>query len=287
MIKKLSLGGLRVLNTRPEDQGQALNQAIQNAGGHAISCPTIAIIPIPATNWLPLLPPLLTIQYAIFTSVNAVSCFFDGLESHAILTANELQQRPKFSREEYIHWPKQIKIIAIGKTTAETLESRNITVHFVPKKSDSEHLLALPALKHIEKHKLLLIKGEGGRGLIPETLTARGANLTIINVYRRTIPELNHNELARLWQNDAIDIIVFTSQESMQNLFVLLGAEAKSWLQQKTCLVISPRLAAAASLMGIKNCIICQPDNLIDILHQYQGRLAHEKKIRDPNTSGG
>lgn len=242
--KKGDLHGLRVLNTRPEAQGQALNQTIQRAGGQAIHCPTLTISPTLATHWLPLLPPLLIVQYAIFTSVNAVHYFFDGLENNAMA------------------WSNQITVIAIGKSTEKALKSRNRVVHFIPAKADSEHLLALPALQQIKNNTVLLIKGEGGRGLIPETLAARGANLISVNVYRRTIPELNSNELAHLWQNDAIDIIVFTSQEAMHNLFVLLGKEATEWLQQKPCLVISPRLAKEAAILGIKNSTVCEPDTL-------------------------
>ena len=272
MMTQFDLNGLRVLNTRPEAQGQALNQAIKDAGGEAISCPALTILPTPSASWLPALPPLLTIQYAIFTSVNAVHCFCDGLELISKLATN---------------WPNPITVIAIGKTTAQALEKRNIAVQFIPTEADSEHLLALPVLQHIKNHTVLLIKGSGGRSLIPETLTARGANLISLDVYRRTIPELNHDELTRLWQNDAIDIIVFTSQEAMRNLFVLFGAQAQEWLQQKPCLVISPRLAQEAAIMGMKNSIVCQQDTLLAALHQHQGRLAYEKKLRHANTNCG
>ena len=77
---------------------------------------------------------------------------------------------------------------------------------------------------------------------------------------------------------------MFTSQEAMQNLFVLLGEEAHAWLQQKPCVVISSRLAQAALTLGIKNSIVCKPDTLLDALHQYQGRLIHAKKFRHAAT---
>ena len=253
MIHKRGLHGLRVLNTRPETQGRALNQAIQRAGGQAIHCPTIAISPIPATSWLPALPSLLSVRYAIFTSVNAVHCFFDALKHNAL------------------NWPSQITVIAIGESSANALESRHIAVHFIPARADSEHLLAFPALQKIKNDNVLLIKGEGGRSLIPETLAARGANLVSLEVYQRSIPKLNQEELAHLWQNDTIDIIVFTSQEAMRNLFILFGEEASQWLQQKPCLVLSQRLAQEAAILGIKNSTVFQPDTLLDALHQHQG----------------
>ena len=251
MIKKIALHGLRVLNTRPEGQNLALNQSITEAGGEAIPCPTIEIVPIPSAVWLTQLPPLASVRYAIFTSINAVECFFNAL------------------KKQNLEWPNGILVIAIGKSTAKTLEHHKIKAHFSPKMANSEHLLALPTLQQINQQNVLLIKGEGGRTLIPETLNARGANLITLNVYRRTLPQLNKNELARLWQNDAIDIILLTSQEAMHNLFVLLGQQARTWLQQKPCLVISSRLGEAASTMGIKNITVCQPDSVMEALYRF------------------
>ena len=136
MLKKqrLNLNGLRVLNTRPQPQGQALNQAINEAGGQAISCPALTICAIPPTFWLPSLPPLSTIKQVIFTSVNAVNCFFDGL------------------KKQSIDWPKSIIVIAIGPSTAKALTQYRIPVHSTPSISDSEHLLVLPPLQQIEVH---------------------------------------------------------------------------------------------------------------------------------------
>ena len=244
IIKKVTLQGLRILNTRPEAQAHELTQAIIDAGGQAIAFPTIAIIPIPTATWLADLPPLDTVNQAIFTSSNAVDCFFAGLT----------KQQP---------WPEKIRVIAIGHATAQALKQHHIPVHFIPHHANSESLLELDSLQQLNQQTLLLIKGEGGRTLIPEVLATRGTNIFLINVYRRILPQFNPIELTQLWQNDAIDMIVFTSQEAMQNCFDLFGKQARVWLQQKPCVVISPRLAQAAALLGIKNILIATPETIL------------------------
>ena len=242
--KEINLQGLRILNTRPEAQAHELNQAIIDAGGEAIAFPTIAIEPIPTASWLTDLPSLDTVSQVIFTSSNAVHCFFAGLT----------KQRP---------WPEKIRVVAIGHATAQALEQHHIPVHFIPHHANSESLLELDSLQELNQEALFLIKGEGGRTLIPEVLATRGAIVSVINVYRRILPQFNPIELTQLWQNDAIDMIVFTSQEAMQNCFDLFGEQARAWLQKKPCVVISPRLAEAARLLGMKNIITATPETIL------------------------
>ena len=251
MSKHIDLQGLRVLNTRPASQAKALNQAIQAAKGRAISCPMLAIEPLALSAWIETLPPLSTVSQAIFTSSNAVHCFFTALTQRAIA------------------WPKAITVIAIGKATATALQTHGITPDAIPLKADSEHLLALPSLQHPADQTLLLIKGVAGRPLIADTLTARGGNLLAVSVYRRTLPTLEQSTLSRLWQTDAADIIVFTSEEAIHNCFVLFGKEAHTWLQEKPCLVISQRLAESAAKFGIKDIRVCEPDTLMTALQQF------------------
>lgn len=226
--------GRRVLNTRPAEQSLSLSKLIETAGGQSINIPTLAIKPTASKSWLQNLPILSKIQQTIFTSRYAANYFFDGLE------------------QSNLSWPTSINVISIGQGTAETLCQRGIQVNETPSNADSEHLLALPSLSQISHQTLLLVKGEGGRTLIPTVLIERGALLSIANVYCRTLPQNNQKKLSHLWQIDGIDMIVFTSQEAMNNLFTLLDKQAHAWLRNKPCVVISNRLSEAAAALGMK-----------------------------------
>jgi uroporphyrinogen-III synthase len=243
------LHGLRVLNTRPQGQNEALSQAIRDAGGIAIELPTIKIQG--TKTWLSLLPDLNSVHKAIFISANAVAHCFSLLA------------------QKQIPWPEAIEVIAIGKGSAKALQQFNIRVDIVPEYTDSEHLLALSTLAHPYQQNIILFKGEGGRPLIEETLKHKGANLYTLCVYLRTLPKISHQFIKSIWHDDLVDIILLTSEQSMNHLFQLFDEEAHAWLRNKACLVISERLAQVASSMGIKTIIHSHPDKMMDSLLDY------------------
>ncbi len=241
------LSGLRVLNTRPLGQNTSLSQTIQNAGGTSIELPAFAIESAPE-DWSSSLLRLDTIQQAIFVSTNAVIYFFTKV------------------KEQRISWNPAIKITAIGKATATALENYGVVAHNVPLVADSEHLLALEDFTRIAQQNILLIKGENGRPEIANTLRQRGANLLSWDVYKRVIPYYDPKEIAAIWQDDKVDIILFTSEEAIHNIFALFGKEARPWLCKKPCLVISQRIAKAASLKGMKVVIQSSYETILDSL---------------------
>lgn len=248
-----SLKNLRVLNTRPPDQGKALSQAIINGGGVSVDCPAIIISPIESSLWLKPLQALRHIDIAIFTSANAVS----------------------HSWQWICDLPKIHSIIAIGKATAEALEKRGVIVDHIPSTADSEHILELPLLKRVSHKTIALFKGVGGRTLIADTLAARGALLQIATVYQRSLPKVDEGFLHLLWQNDSVDIILFTSQQGMQNIFTLFGRKARAWLCSKPCLVLSNRLAKEAKALGIHHILISAPDAILLTLQHFNQGLVH------------
>ncbi|MDP3704397.1 MAG: uroporphyrinogen-III synthase [Legionellaceae bacterium] len=228
-----------------------MSESIRQAGGVSIELPTLAIEPTP-TTWLTQCPSLSSVQQAIFVSPNAVRYFY-----------MELYQSK-------IHWPSNIQVTAIGQGTAQALKSLGITINHGPSIPDSEHVLALSSLQDIAQQTILLIKGQGGRELISTTLRSRGADLQPIMVYRRTLPEKNEEYTYSLWHDDAVDIILVTSQQAMQNLFVLFGELARTWITTKPCLVISQRLAEAASAFGIQTVIISRYEDILTTLEGFK-----------------
>ena len=248
----MNLCGLRILNTRPLEQGQALTKAIVQAGGISIPLPALVIEPV--TNWLNKLPSLLTIQQAIFISPNAVNYFFE--------TVNKSQ----------LPWPTIIEVIAIGHASAAALTQRGVRVDSVPALADSEHLLQLHSLQQVMGKSILLVKGEGGTVEIANTVISRGAQLSSAIVYRRSLPRTKPQQLQSLWQDDAVDIILFTSQQAIHNIFTLFGEYAHPWLCRKPCIVISERLANIAEALGMQHIIVCRYDTIITTLAEHYNK---------------
>lgn len=245
--KRLSLIGLRILNTRPLLQGYELNTLLEQAGATVIHIPALEIVSL---EFMHLLPNLSTVSCAIFISANAVEYFYQSVFANMIA------------------WPQHIKIVAIGQATAEKLSMYNLVANCVPLIANSENLLNLPELQLIDQEEILLIKGVGGLNLIMPILTKRGAHVIALDVYQRIMPAYNAKLIKQIWQQDTIDIILFTSQEAIYNIFTMFGDRAKSWLQNKACIVISERLALSAQAMGIKSVIVCKLSKIIQTLQQ-------------------
>lgn len=248
MLKSESLHGLRVLNTRPKQQARPLAKAIEHAGGISIHLPVVSIEQTEAT-WKTTVPALDNFQYAIFTSPNAVQYFFSEISPNT--------------------WPLHIKIFALGQGTAKALIQQNLPTPTLPNQADSEHVLMLDALQHIKNKKILLIKGQGGRTLIHTTLIARGAHVRALEVYQRTPTRFDKKRITTYWHEDAVDIILITSETALVYLFSLFGEQAKPWLCRKPYLVISDRLRHIAHTQGIQTVMVSPYESIITKLLSY------------------
>ncbi len=239
--------GLRVLNTRPAGQAAPLSNALRQAGAIPIEQPLLAIEPS-STDWCHTLPNLTHLQTAIFVSPNAVQYFFQVIDPS--------------------DWPDSIQTLCIGLGTADAFHQFVQTVVIMPRTANSEQLLALSCLQTVRDQSILLIKGERGRTMIEETLQQRAANLSIVCVYRRITPAATKKNLESLFGCNGIDMIVITSQRSLDHLFHCASPAARAWLCGKQFLVLSPRLAAAATQWGVQHLIHCTYHELMLALQQ-------------------
>ncbi|HVX00113.1 MAG TPA: uroporphyrinogen-III synthase [Candidatus Babeliaceae bacterium] len=220
--------------TRSSPQGEVLCQYIQDHGGSSIFFPTLNITPVE-----PMQMDVKQLDWLIFTSPQAVY--------HSV---NRL-----------LAIPRSVHIAAIGAGTAQALQEANIAVSVYPKHDwNSEGLLALPSFQQVEDKKIAIIKGKGGRTLLAETLIARGCDLTQWVVYERTLPKTNITEYVDLLQQKAIDVIICTSIEGMQNLKILLK-QSWSMLQNVPILVISERMKTRARELGFNKILTAQNAN--------------------------
>jgi uroporphyrinogen-III synthase len=231
-----TLSHIHLLNTRPEGQNHALTQAIKAQGGSVIECPMLDIkaLPFEYNN---------AHKHTIFISPNAVKYFFKV-------------QRMK---------QHQFYVYAIGDQTAYELKKFGITA-LTPDIPDSEHLLAKAELQHIHGDSVIIIKGLGGRNLLQDKLTLRGAHMTTLEVYQRLPPKISMEQFKQLWINSQINTVLWTSQQAMEQMLNLLDAEGFSWLAQQKILVISHRLADIAKMRGIHNIVISAYDKLLQTM---------------------
>ncbi|MEZ5541210.1 MAG: uroporphyrinogen-III synthase [Pseudomonadota bacterium] len=225
----------RILVTRPEGQAQGLCARIGALGGVAVELPTIEIRPPQDSGPLEALVTRLdAYDLAVFISVNAVHYGLDFI----------LARRG---------WPDSVQIAAVGLASNAALAQYGLQAALVPEHEySSEGLLALRELADMRGRRVVILRGNGGRDTLYETLRARGAAVEYVEVYRRARPEADPQALQTLLAPGFLAAITVTSNESLQNLFDMAGAAGQPRLREIPLVVASPRQAALAARLGFR-----------------------------------
>lgn len=247
------LTGLHVLNTRPAGQGEALDAALRNAGAQVSRLPLIGIVPLPlASDDERLLLDLDRFDGVFFVSANAARFGLDAVAGC------------------WPQWPYRLPVYAVGRGSAAVLEQEGLTVT-VPDQADSEGLLALPALQDVAGQRFLIFRGQGGRALLRDTLQARGASVTMIELYRRELPAEALSQWQALSATD-VRVVILTSPDAARYWQQVAGSAALRlhWL------VVSPRMQADAVQAGATVTVAAGADtpSLLRALQQLREQLA-------------
>lgn len=140
---------------------------------------------------------------------------------------------------------------AVGNTTAMALQEAGFTAT-VPEQQNSEGLLALSQLQDAKSRQIVIIKGQGGRTTLANTLLAQGNHVEVYDVYQRE--KLNKPVLTDNWQWQQITGIVATSAEMAEQLFRFYDGKT---LQAQRWLTVSERIAAHVKSLGVINVGVC------------------------------
>ena len=247
------LTGISIGITRQVDQAKKLSALITIAGGTPILYPLIEITPL--TDYSQFGTVIQTVHeydWAIFISSNAVQNGMPRLVNIGI--------------------PDNLQFAAIGPVTAAELKAFGVKQVLTPViRFDSESLLALPEMHDMQGKKIILFRGIGGRDVLAETLSARGATVTFAECYQRVNPQTSCDVLANLYAEKKLQGMVVTSSEAMRHLLDLAGDS--EWLKNITLFVNHARIAEAPIKLGLKIQIANMPgdeamiESLIDGLH--------------------
>ncbi|MDC5703282.1 uroporphyrinogen-III synthase [Vibrio europaeus] len=223
---------MAVLVTRPGQQGRSLCNKLSEVGIESHHQPLIDIQPGEQLEGL-------ETSISHFDIIIAVS-------QHAVTSTDKYLQKLEQS------WPNSTTYLAVGQKTAHILsKATRQTVHY-PEVSDSEHLLLQDALLSIANKKILILRGNGGRELIFDTLVARGAQVEYREVYKRENLAFRSDLLVPIWQNEKITQIVITSSGQLSYFVSQLTDEHKAWLFTLHLYVPSERIAQQAREVGFQ-----------------------------------
>jgi uroporphyrinogen-III synthase len=230
---------LRVLVTRPVGQAAGLCRLAEEAGYEAVQLAAIEIRePVDLEALRSLAGTLHSYDLAVFISVNAVTHGLDYL----------------LARRD---WPARVKIATVGTSTAAALREYGLAPDLIPAhRFNSEALLELDELQDMHGKRVVILRGNGGREHLYDTLRARGAVVEYVEAYRRTCPEIDPQLMRALLQPGALDVVTVTSNETLQNLFAMAGEEGRPLLRALPLVVVSERQALLAQELGFEHAAI-------------------------------
>ena len=226
---------MSILVTRPSPAGEQLVSRLRALGQVAWSFPLIEFSPGREL-------PTLADQMRLLQEGDLLF----ALSQHAVEFAHaQLQQQG-------VRWPHAPRYFAIGRTTALALHTASgIDVRYPLDREISEVLLQLPELQNIAGKRALILRGNGGRELLGETLRERGADVTFVECYQRCAKHYDGAEEAMRWHARGINTLVVTSGEMLQQLWSLIPLwYRENWLLRCRLLVVSERLANHARELG-------------------------------------
>ncbi len=228
------LSGAAVLVTRPEGQAGALAELVRQAGGEAVLFPALAIEPL-ANVALPE-GDISRFDLVVFVSPNAARLGLPQIEKAGGLGPTT-------------------RIAAIGPATVAGLRKRGLRSVISPKAGyDSEALLA--ELAATPPARVLIVRGEGGRELLGETLRARGAFVAYLECYRRVRPAGDMRAVMARPASVRVQACLATSSNIVENLVQMAGTAGISWLRGLPLFVSHPRVATTAFSQGIRTVFV-------------------------------
>lgn len=231
------LNGRRILVCRPQPKADSLCHELGQAGAEARALPMIDIQPLaPDGKGRALLQDFDHFQHVIAVSPSAAQRLLQELEHW------------------WPQWPVGIHWWGVGRGTAEVFRQAGLPGDWPQDGHDSEALLAQPAFhcESIHEQKVLLAKGEGGRELITQTLTERGARIETLTLYQRQCPHYPAATLSECFRDFDPDTLIVLSGETLKNLLQVVQNTDPDLTRRQLIVPVS-RVADEAKAAGFTN----------------------------------
>ena len=232
------LFGQRIGMTRPNHQSDDIAGRIVTLSGQPVMMPLIEIRAIDeeqAATANEVLARLDNYQWLIFTSVNGVVAFFDRLWQ----TGRDVRRIG------------HLQIAVIGSATAVALAARGLRAEIVPDLFRAE-ALAKSLSPHVDGQRVLWARASRGRDVLPLALTAAGATVDEVVVYRNDDVEQFDADIVDLIRSDALDWVGLSSPSIARQFAKLLTVHQISPQLLRTRIgTISPVTSDAAKAAGL------------------------------------
>ncbi|MBS4535477.1 uroporphyrinogen-III C-methyltransferase [Clostridium sp. D2Q-14] len=203
------LFGKNIIITRPETQEEGITNSILSLGGNPISIPSIEIKDIwPNSELMEAIDDITEYSYIVFTSVNGVKIFMKGLDY----------------RSYDVRKLGNIKVVAIGSATADSLKERGIIADIIPKRYIAEDIYDELSSILDKNDRILIPRSKNARSYLVDELS-NICEVKEIHTYYTESAKNNKDILLNTLNNQEIDYITFTSSSTVKGVIDLLGKD--------------------------------------------------------------
>lgn len=257
------MNGWRLLLTRPQAESQALAATLAEVGIFSRSLPMLDIEVLEEAPG----------QHAAVQGLDRYSALVVVSKPAARLLIDLLLRYGKCP-------PPSQRWFSVGAATAGVLDGylvpQGLAAIYPAFGDDSEALLALPMLDealNVSAPRVLIVRGEGGRELLADSLRQRGVQVDFLELYRRVLPQYPAGAALELVQAEQLNALLVSSGQGLLNLREHAGA-AWARLARLPLLVPSPRVAEMARAAGAEQVIDCRGASAAAVLAALQDHAA-------------
>ena len=233
------LSGRTVVVTRTADQATGLIEPLEALGAEVILMPVIAVAD--PLDWAPVdaaIRALPSYDWVVLTSANGVDWFDERLRSVGRTLAEV--EGPRFA--------------VVGSVTAEHLLKRGVEPALVPAQFRAEGLVeAFASLGAASGPRVLILRAEEAREVLPDELRALGFEVDVVPVYRLITAIPPPGALERL-RAGGVNAVTFASGGTARRFVETLrnaGMDAAATLAGLSVVSIGPVTTDALRDMGI------------------------------------
>ena len=226
----LPLQGKRILVTRTRQQASSLAEQLEALGAIPILIPSIELVPPETYASLDAaLQHIETFDWLIFTSANAVEVF----------------------GQRRVPGPIPKRVAVIGPATAKAAQAAGLHVDLIPQRYVTESL-AEALTPEVAGRRVLLIRAEEARDVLPESLTQAGAVMTIAPAYRNQIPVASVSSIRRIFSSPESypHAVTLTSASTARSLVALMDAAGLALPSDIALVSIGPITSQALRELG-------------------------------------
>jgi uroporphyrinogen III methyltransferase/synthase len=230
-IEGRPLHGKRVVVTRARAQASELSRRLDALGAEPIELPAIRIEPkIDSEEVRRAIEGLHAYALVCLTSPNGVRLLFEamaeqGRDARALANAT---------------------VAAIGPGTAAALAEHGVLADILPERFVAEELVDALAAVAVEGKPVLIARAAEARGVLPEALRKRGAEVDVVPLYETVAEQPDPAALERA--RDA-DYVTFTSSSTVRNFVEAVGDGVP---ESARVVSIGPVTSEAAREAGLK-----------------------------------